>query len=365
MSPSLRDRLTEARHARFVGHDGDLSIFESALTAEYLPFFVLHIFGPGGVGQTSLLQEFVRLSEEKGARSVYLDARHIDLSPDVFIKTLSALLGHHKGASLPDVLDAPQRTVILIDAYANLTPLDSWLRTTFLPQLPEKVLTVLAGCNHPDPAWQDFVRVISLHNLSHDESRAFLTRRGLPPEQQQSVLEFRHGHPLALSLVAEVFSQRGYVSLHPEELITECGQIADGALRAAGSRAGPPRRSRGLFNATHHHRASAQRNACPAPSRAGVPSRRRLFPSRLVPSFARCWRWRQTKPRIILLRACMQPEGVPCDRWSAAAARMTAQACESDATQMSKGSRSYDGAIKSVVGSGGIARDLPVTVRRD
>jgi hypothetical protein len=133
-------------------------------------------------------------------------------------------VGHSNGASVPDLLGAsPQRTVILIDTYENLTPLDAWLRINFLPQFPDTVLTVLAGRNAPDAAWQgdvgwqDLVRVVSLRNLSHEESRAFLSKRGLPNDQQQSALEFTHGHPLALSLVAEVFSQRGQVGFRPEE----------------------------------------------------------------------------------------------------------------------------------------------------
>src|SRR5215475_11496847 len=104
MSPSLGDRLMEARHTRFVGRSGELSIFESAVRAEILPFYVLHIFGPGGVGKTTLLQEFALLSERYGARPVYLDARHIDLSPDAFTKSLGALLGQHNGTSIPDLL---------------------------------------------------------------------------------------------------------------------------------------------------------------------------------------------------------------------------------------------------------------------
>src|SRR5512133_3639326 len=224
MSPSLADRLTEARHNRFVGREGELSVFESALRAEILPFYIFHIYGPGGVGKTTLLQEFALLSERYGARSISLDARHIDLSPDAFVNALGTLLGQDNGSSIPDILEAsPQRTVILIDTYEALTPLDTWLRTTFLPQLPDTVLTVLAGRNSPDAAWQgdsgwqDLVRVISLRNLSYEEGREFLNKRGLPADHQQGILEFTHGHPLALSLVAEVFSQRGHVGLHPEE----------------------------------------------------------------------------------------------------------------------------------------------------
>jgi len=224
MSPSLADRLTQARHNRFVGRDGELSVFESALRSEILPFYVLHIFGPGGVGKTTLLQEFALLSERQGARAIYLDARNIDLSPDAFTESLSVLLGQHNDDSIADLLDAsPQRTVILIDTYEALTPLDGWLRTSFLPELPDTVLTVLAGRNSPDAAWQgdsgwqDLVRVISLRNLSQDEGHAFLNKRGLPADHQQGILDFTHGHPLALSLVAELYSQRGHVGLHPEE----------------------------------------------------------------------------------------------------------------------------------------------------
>ncbi|HZM24283.1 MAG TPA: hypothetical protein VFC02_21240, partial [Anaerolineales bacterium] len=176
----MADRLVEARHARFVGRDGETSVFESALRAESLPFFILHIFGPGGVGKSTLVQEFALLSTKHGARPVYLDARHIDLSPDSFIKALGTSIGLNNGHSIPDDLDAAsQRTVILIDTYEVLSPLDDWLRTTFLPQLPDTVLTVLAGRDPPnmawqgDSGWQDLVRVISLRNLSQEESRTF------------------------------------------------------------------------------------------------------------------------------------------------------------------------------------------------
>lgn len=50
--------------------------------------------------------------------------------------------------------------------------------------------------------------MVSLRNLRPEEGRAFLSDRRVPAEQHTSVLEFTHGHPLALSLVADAISRR-------------------------------------------------------------------------------------------------------------------------------------------------------------
>jgi hypothetical protein len=52
--------------------------------------------------------------------------------------------------------------------------------------------------------------------LSREESQAYL-KREIPSEQRQTILDFTHGHPLALSLVADVFLQRSGVSFRPAE----------------------------------------------------------------------------------------------------------------------------------------------------
>ena len=115
-----------------------------------------------------------------------------------------------------------KRYVILVDTSEMLAQLNTWLFETFLPQLPENVLTVLAGRNPPsvaqraDPGWQALVRTIPLRNLDPHESRNLLTGRGVPGEQHQPVLQFTHGHPLALSLVADVFAQRPDTEFQPE-----------------------------------------------------------------------------------------------------------------------------------------------------
>lgn len=216
MSPSLADHLNRARHERFVGRDGEISVFQSALVSPDFPYFVLHIFGPGGVGKTSLLREFSYLCQQKSVQPAYLDARNIEPSPEAFRDAVNAALNIPHDSSPHDYLEKNgKRFVLLVDTYETLHPLDTWLRTSYLPELPENILTVLAGRNPPHPSWQSdpgwgpLVRIIPLRNLNPDESRILLDKRGLPRKLLREVMDFTHGHPLALSLVADVFEQRG------------------------------------------------------------------------------------------------------------------------------------------------------------
>jgi hypothetical protein len=215
MSSRLADRLNAARRQRFVGRAAELSLMQASLTAAELPFQLLYIHGPGGVGKTTLLSEFVHQVERAGLPAAHLDARSVEPAPEAFVAALQAALGLPADRSPVEALAAqPSRSTILIDTYENLAPLDAWLRDAFLPQLPENTLVVVAGRNplasgwHTDPGWDTLVRTLPLRNLSPEESRAYLTRRNVPAEQHQAVLEFTHGHPLALSLVADVLDQR-------------------------------------------------------------------------------------------------------------------------------------------------------------
>jgi hypothetical protein len=56
MLTRVADRLSEVRHHQFVGRRDELALFQSIVNAPELPFFVLHVFGPGGVGKTSPFQ---------------------------------------------------------------------------------------------------------------------------------------------------------------------------------------------------------------------------------------------------------------------------------------------------------------------
>src|SRR6188474_2616634 len=93
MRTRLAERLASARRTRFVGRESEIQTFQNALQAEEPPFQVLYLFGPGGVGKTTLLRELGTVAEQNAARALYLDARNIEPSPFSFLAALGMMLG--------------------------------------------------------------------------------------------------------------------------------------------------------------------------------------------------------------------------------------------------------------------------------
>jgi hypothetical protein len=222
MSQSLAERLEAARQQRFVGRSLEREFFHEALAAD-LPFSLVFIYGPGGVGKTSLLREAKRIAGQVGAAVFSLDARNLETSPAGFMMALQQLLSVTTAEMVFEKLAAHSgRTLLLIDTAELLTPLESWLQDVFLPQLPANVLVIIAGRNQPslrwrtDPGWQQLMRLMPLKNLNQEESRVLLMRRQVPARQHDAILHFTHGHPLALSLVADVFEQQPEREFRPE-----------------------------------------------------------------------------------------------------------------------------------------------------
>ncbi|MCL4868709.1 MAG: AAA family ATPase [Anaerolineae bacterium] len=209
----LANRLTEARQQHFVGRRAELELFRAALSRDVPDFAVLHLYGPGGMGKTTLLREFARIAEEAGRPHILLDGRHLDASPVGFLTALQMALTLPPEQSPLAVLAALPHLALLLDTYELLMPLDSWLRESFLPELPEQAIVVIAGRQPPpatwrtDGGWGDLTRIISLRNLRPDESETYLRGQGLAEGQIAHVLGVTYGHPLALSLAADLLRQ--------------------------------------------------------------------------------------------------------------------------------------------------------------
>jgi AAA ATPase-like protein len=218
---TLGDLLTSRRRRRFVGRASEIELFRVALESPEPPFSLLHVHGPAGIGKTSLLDVFAGLAADAGAIVVRLDGRDLVPSPPAVVEALHGVLQVSDGEGPIVGPSDTDRLVVLFDTYERLAPLDDWVRTRLLPRLPATALTVAAGRAPPgsawraDPAWRELLRVVSLRNLSPQESRQYLDGCGVDPGGHDQLVELAHGHPLGLSLLADVVARGGEAAADP------------------------------------------------------------------------------------------------------------------------------------------------------
>ena len=214
-SGTLAEVLASRRRNSFVGRSHEMELFRSALVASRPPFSVLHLHGPGGIGKTSLLRAFAEVASTAGTPVIELDGRDVDPSPTAVLAALGAGVGMTFDEDVVEELCGLGRFVLLIDSAERLAPLDEWLRTRLLPAMPATALTVLAGRTPPGPAWRGdaawtgLQRVRPLRNLGRGESQEYLERRGIDSALHERLFTLTYGHPLGLSLMAEITAGGG------------------------------------------------------------------------------------------------------------------------------------------------------------
>ncbi|MFJ6723767.1 AAA family ATPase [Streptomyces sp. NPDC091281] len=192
---TLRDRLDSARRRAFVGRQDERDVFAAALSAADGSPGVFYVHGIGGVGKSALLRQFSDDARAAGRPVTEIDGRRLDVSPSAFLAAAGPLAD---GA------------VLVVDTFEYCQDLETWLREVFLPGLPHDCLVLVASRHSPDPAWtsdiawSDTLRVMPLGNLRPGECAALMERKGVPERLRSALVGFSDGHPLALSLAAEV-----------------------------------------------------------------------------------------------------------------------------------------------------------------
>jgi energy-coupling factor transporter ATP-binding protein EcfA2 len=212
MPGRIQDRLRRAEESSFVGRAKECELFEDLLNADLPKHAVLFVYGPGGVGKTSLLGAFAGQCATAGVRVARIDSRRFS-DRTGFLDTLAeAVTAPDSGRALEML--AANRYALLIDTFEEASSLEGWLVGDFLPNLPESVVVVLAGRRAPSdewnrvPGWATLMRPIPLRNLSKEESEDLLIRAGVPLDRVPGWFATTFGHPLALSLSADLYLQK-------------------------------------------------------------------------------------------------------------------------------------------------------------
>jgi len=225
MAENLGKRLDRERVRRFVGRAEELDLFTTWLTDG--SFNVLWVYGPGGIGKSTLLRAFAQAARNAGYLLARVDGARVMPTPDGIRAAVWDSLSDGIDAQFKLGYDdrlSPKPSMILIDAAERLQPVEGWLREDFLPSLPAEIRVIIAGRRSPDaawrsdPGWRDILRVLPLRNFSPDQTRALLEIEGMSTELLEPVMTLTHGHPLAVSLLIDAVRRSGPGSDIPESL---------------------------------------------------------------------------------------------------------------------------------------------------
>ena len=205
MTDLLATVIDEARRQAFVGRAAEFATFDELLGGDG-PRRVLFIHGPGGIGKSTLLDQFRLRAREGGRSTVTIDGFYVDCSAEGVQAAFDrAVARDGPGQGLA----GRPRAVLLLDSYERLALIDNWIRNEFLPALPAGVVVVIAGRQPPsapwrtDPGWRAIVAVHALGRLSDTESLELLARAGLPEPVDVRLAPLAQGHPLTLALLAD------------------------------------------------------------------------------------------------------------------------------------------------------------------
>jgi len=221
------DYIRQMKQHSFVGRTEEIRLFKQFLSYGLFEK-ILYLWGPGGIGKSTLLQEFSHCCKEEGIQFIQLDSRDFPHTPEGFCKRLLSVLQNNKEHEERSLFEAcigalhklgeTEKIVLAIDTFEEMKCLEEWFREQFLVELTDSFLVVLAG-RHPlssvwlNPIWNKLIKEIPLSFFDLDTTKNYASSFSLSDQLHiQRIFALSKGHPLTLSLL---------VGLNPEELIKD------------------------------------------------------------------------------------------------------------------------------------------------
>ena len=177
---------------------------------------VAYVHGLAGVGKTTLLHAFASDARAAGFATVEIDGHVTYSTHGAFLAALTGAESNEPPAFDDAVaaLDGP--TLLLVDTFELLVPVDQWVCRTLIPALPRDVRVVIAGRDAPAGHWRSYgslLCTIPLANLRPTDAVALLREQGLDAVTAPRVNSIARGHPLSLQLAAGALRDRPGLAL--------------------------------------------------------------------------------------------------------------------------------------------------------
>jgi tetratricopeptide (TPR) repeat protein len=90
--PSIRELRDQKQRESFTGRQVELNTFRRLITAESADYAILHIYGVGGIGKSSLLRQFRRIAQELGYPVAIVDMQ-VHFSVDEILRSVREQVG--------------------------------------------------------------------------------------------------------------------------------------------------------------------------------------------------------------------------------------------------------------------------------
>lgn len=182
----------------------------------------MHVHGVAGIGKTTLLDLIAEEATAAGVTALLVPEMASEPTDIAFAQAVSHAAGiaFEPGRPLDELFAAvPDPTLVLVDAFESLRLLETWIRQEFIRALPAHARVIIASRHPPAAAWvraladPDLFRSIELEPLDAPSARAMLTTAGVDPELAARVNGVVHGHPLALTLAANLLRDDPHTSV--------------------------------------------------------------------------------------------------------------------------------------------------------
>ncbi|QSO51258.1 hypothetical protein JZ785_20835 [Alicyclobacillus curvatus] len=208
----------------FIGRSQHLASIQSWLHQPGAAAQWVYISGIGGMGKTTLMMELAKLCKDMRVYVVWLDGQAFARRPADVLSGIESILLQEYGVTRPAGMSTfdhilaffnQHRTALFIDNCEDLSSIEGWMLSRFLPQLPKvNFLLMMAGRGplpitwRTNPVTHGMLRQIVLEVFTATEAKDYLEHHNVPRHLTESLVARAQGHPLSLAVAVDAFQDR-------------------------------------------------------------------------------------------------------------------------------------------------------------